>query len=665
MMRLLKLWRNISIKQKILAASLLISIFMILVGYVTYKGIGQVQFAYKQAINKEYKQAFTVLQMRLAASKQQAFLNKAILLGTKGDDRQYQVAAEELERRLSDLNSLVMAEEIDLTKIQQNVKSFQQYSQDARIALSAGKSDQAIDILLDKLESTSNEQSLIMEQLSAQALNSVSASINRAELASNNTVLRVYLLLALGILVVSIIAILVVFSITRPLNESIELTSLVADGELKVEYQTSDEKNELATLRRSFSRLVIGLQSITNSIEYIAGGDLSVVVEPRSKRGTLSMALGRMVQSLHSIVANVRASCEQVKNISTELATSGQQLEIDTDMVATAVEDMAAVVVELSQNVRAIARSTEAQSASVVESTTATQQMAARMQTIAENAKELTHIVDDTRNVVKDGRVFVEQAAAGMREINSSINTTADTMRELGERANDIGRIVEVINNISDQINLLALNAAIEAARAGTYGLGFGVVAEEVRKLSERTANAVDEIAQVINRMQKGVSQTVKHMESSTNKVGEGLGQSAKLVNTLGQIETVVGSVAKTSTHIESIIMEQLIGIEEMLKSMRNLTMVTEEIHAASQEQAVSTSEIVKSVEQVRNSTQRNAKLSEKLSAAGQSILAQSQHLEQGVRVFRLPGEAAHFEPAQMGELAVKSRSNPVLAFDK
>src|SRR5438270_12298024 len=117
-----------------------------------------------------------------------------------------------------------------------------------------------------------------------------------------------------------------------------------------------------------------------------------------------------------------------------------------------------------------------------------------------------------------------------MREINTSITTTADTIQELGERASAIGRIVEVINTISDQTNLLALNAAIEAARAGEHGLGFGVVAEEVRKLSERTAQSAEEITKVVNDVQNCATQASKQMKFSTELVREGLAQSGNLV---------------------------------------------------------------------------------------------------------------------------------------
>jgi methyl-accepting chemotaxis protein len=126
-------------------------------------------------------------------------------------------------------------------------------------------------------------------------------------------------------------------------------------------------------------------------------------------------------------------------------------------------------------------------------------------------------------------------------------------------------------------------------------------------------------------------------MGRTVQLVEEGLDQSSKVVNSLSQIETVVNTVSKTSVNIDSITKEQLLGAEEVSNAIQNLTLITYEIQAASQEQAVSTGEIVKSVVQLRDTIERNNKLSQHLSSAGDSVLSQLNHLEEAVKVFRLP----------------------------
>jgi methyl-accepting chemotaxis protein len=381
------------------------------------------------------------------------------------------------------------------------------------------------------------------------------------------------------------------------------------------------------------------LHNMADVADEIADGNLNIQVTPRCSEDSFGNSFKKMVRALYAIASNVSDCSKQVKEISMNLATSGQQLERDTETVAAAVQDMASVVEELSTNIRLIAKSVESQASSVTETTSSIQKIAARFQRIAESTSELTQLVESTRDVVKNGRQSVDQASEGMREIHSSITNTADAIYGLGEHAAAIGRIVEVINSIAEQTNLLALNAAIEAARAGSHGLGFGVVADEVRKLSERTAQSAEEIAQLIRGVQKDVAEAAKQMGRSTDLVNDGLGTSAKVVETLTKIEVVVDSVANTSKYIDNVIVEQSAGTEEILRATQELTIVTHEIQAASQEQAISTSEIVKAVERVQAAAERNTRLSEHLSTTGRQMLGQSKSLEDAIGSFRLADE--------------------------
>jgi methyl-accepting chemotaxis protein len=630
-------WRGLTIRRRTICGSAFVVVLMVAVGFITYRGISQVQVSYKRAIDHEYQQALTVLQLRLAAIKQQSFLTNSILLGTKADAEQYQHAADEMNSKLEVLASLTQFGVIDLNKLRQNAELFQGYSSDCRAMLDKGDSDKAIDLLLgNDFNRVSYEQTELLDKLSDQAIKNANQSVVIAQSAADETIKIVYLLITFAIFAAIGIAVVVVHSIAQPLNQIVSLTRSIADGDLNVELEQTEDGTEIGALLSSFKYLVKGLRSLTQSIEQISQGDLGVEIEPRSERDTLALALRNMVRSLYSIVSKARTGSEQVKNISTNLAGLGQQLEGDTETVAIAVQNMASVVEELSTNIQAIAKNLDSQATGVNETNISIQQMAERLQRIAESTKYLTQLVSTARGVVEEGHHSVKQASEGMREINTSINTTADTIKDLGRQADTIGRIVEVINTISDQTNLLALNAAIEAARAGSHGLGFGVVAEEVRKLSERTAQSAEEITNLIDGVQKGVTQAVKNMTRSTQFVSEGLGQSARVVTALEQIEKVVASVAKTSTEIDNIIVEQSAGTEQVRNAIQDLTIITQEINAASQEQAISTRDIVKSVERARDATERNARLSEQLSQTGFSVLSQSERLEEAVSIFRL-----------------------------
>jgi methyl-accepting chemotaxis protein len=291
----------------------------------------------------------------------------------------------------------------------------------------------------------------------------------------------------------------------------------------------------------------------------------------------------------------------------------------------------------------------ENQAINVADTNGAIQQMAVRLQRIAGNTKDLTGFVDAARTVVKEGMHSVSRASQGMREISKSITTTATTIYDLGEHASAIGRVIELINSFAQQTNLLALNASIEAARAGVQGLGFGVVAGEVRKLSERTAQSVEEISQLVTGVQIGVAQAAKQMGISTNLMDEGLIQSTKAEAALGEIESVVSKVANNAAYFGEVIAEQSASTSLVLKTTQELNIVTQEIQAASQEQAISTGEINKAIDRVREASDRNAKLAGALSQTSRTVLSQSERLEKMIGTFVL--QEKH-RPALQTEMA-------------
>ncbi|MEW6729767.1 MAG: HAMP domain-containing methyl-accepting chemotaxis protein [Acidobacteriota bacterium] len=642
-------WQNFTLKQRTFSGIAIIGLLLLGIGIITSYGMWQAQTAYQQATTTEYHQAVTILEVQLAAAKQQAFLTKAILLGTKADSEQYQKVDVEMTDKISELDRLLRGGEINTEKLKNNIETFRQLSAQANREIDKGQAEAAIKILLDDLDRVSQEQTEILKLLSKQAINKANFNITQAQQVASSTTSQVYILIVFALIAAIVVGILIVYTVTNPLKKTVYLTQALAEGNLNISLARSQEKTEIGDLLRAFHSLVAGLQELTISIEQIAEGDLGLIVKPRSGNDTLAVALAGMVRSLYGIVAKVRASSERIKTISMELADSGQQLEHDSESMVGVVQNMAVALEELSMNISSIAKNMESQSSSITETTATMQQMATRMQQISHSTQALSQLADTARDVVKDGQQAVEHAASGIKQINSSIVTTAQTVHGLGEHAVAIGRILEVINHISDQTNLLALNAAIEAARAGAHGLGFGVVAEEVRKLSERTAQSADEIAKLIGDVQKGVKLASAQMERSTELVMEGLNQSDKVVHALSQIDVVVGNVALTTKDIATVIIEQSASTEQVLQAIQHLNLITQEIQAASEEQAASTKELVQATQDMRMAAERNAKLSEQLALTGKTVLTESKHQEAAVGVFRLTNDS--FSRAEMNML--------------
>jgi methyl-accepting chemotaxis protein len=173
-----------------------------------------------------------------------------------------------------------------------------------------------------------------------------------------------------------------------------------------------------------------------------------------------------------------------------------------------------------------------------------------------------------------------------MRSIAESVSSTAKKVDELGQSSDQIGRIIGVIDDIADQTNLLALNAAIEAARAGEQGRGFAVVADEVRKLAERTTKATKEIAEMMRTVQEETKVAVAAMEQGTKQVEEGVTTTSRAGDSLKQIIHMSEQVGEMITHIATAATEQSSATEEINNNMDQIAKLVKESVAGANESA-------------------------------------------------------------------------------
>ena len=192
-------------------------------------------------------------------------------------------------------------------------------------------------------------------------------------------------------------------------------------------------------------------------------------------------------------------------------------------------------------------------------------------------------------------------ATDGMEEISSTIDGLATVINSLGQRSSQIGEIVDTITGIASQTNLLALNAAIEAARAGEHGRGFAVVADEVRKLAERTAQATEEIESLVKGIQDESQNAVKSTDQGIEKVTQG-GELTKNVGSV--LDSIVGSSQDTSEAIEGI----LASTDEQSKAAKDVTGAVEELTGMSKQIAKGMSEQSKGAQQISQAVAQTAK---------------------------------------------------------
>jgi methyl-accepting chemotaxis protein len=459
--------------------------------------------------------------------------------------------------------------------------------------------------------------------------------------ASNLTILFAVLssLLALGL--GTIIAFRTANDITGPLTRLIHVADQIGqtgDLEHTIDVQGQDEIGQLA---RTFESLVKYLKEMAAVSESIAGGNLSVEVHSRSANDTLANAFTSMVEGLRGMVRNVRDAASQVASASTQVASASDESARNSLQTSSAIDEVTSTMHEMSVNVQNMVKSTQTQASSVSETSASIDQMVTSIQRVADTAKVLLDISNRSREEVHSGIGTMEKATDGLNRINTTIRSSGEIIDALGTRADNIGKIVEVIDDLAEQTNLLALNAAIEAARAGEHGLGFAVVADEVRKLAEKSAQSTKEISELIESIQKEARKAVDNMEKSTTIVNEGLNLGQELNAALRKISNVVTEVYKFAQEIGAATNEQSHGSSQIARATTRLNEITHEINSAVEEQASGAQAVVAAMERMRELVQSSTSGSTELAASSDQMSKMSRGLLDSMDRFALRNERA------------------------
>jgi methyl-accepting chemotaxis protein len=334
----------------------------------------------------------------------------------------------------------------------------------------------------------------------------------------------------------------------------------------------------------------------------ISQGDLTVTFEELKSDdeiGKLVNAQNKMVTNLKDIISQVHTAAQAVSAGSQQIAASGNE--------------MGGAVQQISSTVDQISRGSASQAQELSKSRQAIDDLAATIAQLAKDAIESVEITQKVGSLSERGSESAKEAGERMNNIIKVTNESAQKVKGLAEKTNEITMVLDVIKQIADQTNLLALNAAIEAARAGEAGRGFAVVADEVRRLAENSSRSSEEIDAKLKQIHGDAQVVVEGIELSANEVNQGKMVIESSLKTLDEIATQIRNISDNVKRLSDATQEEVIKVKQVSTTAADIAAVAEQNVSATEEAAAAVEEQTAQTHEIANAANQMSQLATQL----------------------------------------------------
>jgi methyl-accepting chemotaxis protein len=556
------------------------------------------------------------------------------------EDKHITEAGSRITKNIDRLTETITTEEGKrlLSKMQADRQEYLIAQTRAReLLLKEGRRDEARKVLLTELSAAQQKYTATVEELIDFQVKMANTDGNRAILLSSSVRNALAGIAVAVFLLGALIALFITLSIVRPIERCREIAEKIARGETGMEIAV-DSKDETGSLMAAMKNMTASIRKLITDAGMLSKaaveGKLSTRADAARHEGDFRKIVQGVNDTLDAVIKPVEeasVALEKMANNDFTASVTGEyhgdhaRIKVNINRVLDILNEslgkVAEVTTQVASSSQQLSSTAEEMSAGAEQQTTQTQQVATSVEemtvTVQEVAKNSTaaaqRAADAGETAVKGGEV-VDQTVSGMARISESVRELQNVINELTKNSEKIGNIIGVIDDVADQTNLLALNAAIEAARAGEQGRGFAVVADEVRKLAERTTASTKEIASMVKSIQEDTAKASGSMDRSAREVENGM----SCATTAGQ------------------------SLKEIVAGARIVTDMVKQIAGASEQQAAAAEEISSNMESIASVSKQNAAGAQQTSSASQELSSLTEELQKLVNRFRLREDSIH-----------------------